>query len=32
MGVREDTLRLSLFFFLLFTPFSSYMTILTHIY
>jgi hypothetical protein len=32
MGVREDTVRLSLFFFLLFTPFSSYMTILTHIY
>jgi len=24
--------RLSIFFFLLFTPFSSYMTILTHIY
>ena len=32
MGAREDTLRLSIFFFLLFTPFSSYMTILTHIY
>lgn len=32
MGLREDTFRLSIFFFLLFTPFSSYMTILTHIY
>lgn len=32
MGAREETLRISIFFFLLFTPFSSYMTILTHIY
>jgi hypothetical protein len=32
MGAREETLRLSIYFFLLFTPFSSYMTILTHIY
>ena len=32
MGVREDTIRVSIFFLLLFTPFSSYMTILTHIY
>ena len=32
MGARHETLRLSTFFLLLFTPFSSYMTILTHIY
>jgi len=32
MGAREETIRISTFFFLLFTPFSSYMTILTHIY
>ena len=32
MGVREQTIRISLYFFFLFTPFSSYMTILTHIY
>lgn len=32
MGAREETIRISLFFFFLFTPFSSYMTILTHIY
>lgn len=29
---KSLTLRVSIFFFLLFTPFSSYMTILTHIY
>lgn len=32
MNAREYTVRISVFFFLLFTPFSSYMTILTHIY
>jgi len=32
MGARDETLRVSIYFFLLFTPFSSYMTILTHIY
>jgi hypothetical protein len=32
MSCRSLTLRVSIFFFLLFTPFSSYMTILTHIY
>lgn len=32
MGATGEIVRLSLFFFLLFTPFSSYMTILTHIY
>ncbi len=32
MGAYSDTLRLSMFFFLLFTPFSSFMTILSHIY
>lgn len=32
MGAYSDTLRLSIFFFLLFTPFSSFMTILSHIY
>lgn len=32
MGVRDGTIRIGIYFFLLFTPFSSYMTILTHIY
>lgn len=32
MGAHSDTLSLSMFFFLLFTPFSSFMTILSHIY
>ena len=32
MGAKEETIRLSIFFFLHFTPFSSYMTILTQIY
>lgn len=32
MKARGYTLRLSIFFFLLFTPFSSFMSILTHIY
>jgi hypothetical protein len=32
MGATAETVRLSIFFFLVFTPFSSYMTILTHIY
>ena len=32
MKARGFTLRLSIFFFLLFTPFSSFMSILTHIY
>lgn len=32
MSAKSYTIRMSIFFFLLFTPFSSYMTILTHIY
>lgn len=32
MTARGETLRISVFFFLLFTPFNSFSTILTHIY
>jgi hypothetical protein len=32
MGAREETLRMSVFFFLHFTPYNSYLTILTQIF